>query len=165
MKILVVDDTLANLVEACEVLHGHDVTTAFSFEEAQKILEPREQNLMGKHIGELPEPFEALLTDLMLPASDAKLSGEAKRQYAGKEMPLGIFLAFLALRVGIKKVAIVTDKSHHEHPAAAAFDVFRWWWEGPFVVGDAKVLCVNDSKSWKDALRLLNGEPAPLKQY
>ncbi len=67
--------------------------------------------------------FDVVLTDLMVPASKQALGcGE---HLAGQEMPLGTTIALLALTVGIKNVAVVTDMDHHSHPASAAFDCFR----------------------------------------
>src|SRR3989338_4714789 len=60
---------------------------------------------------------------------------------AGQEMGLGTTIAFLALSKGVKLVAVVTDTSHHNHPASAALDCFTW--KGAFSIGDAKVLLDN----------------------
>ncbi len=67
--------------------------------------------------------FDVVMTDLMVPASEQAQGGEGL-QYVGKEMPLGSIIALLAIAKGVKKVAIVTDTNHHDHPASAAFDCF-----------------------------------------
>jgi CheY-like chemotaxis protein len=67
--------------------------------------------------------FDVVMTDLLVPASRQALGGEGM-QYAGTEMPLGSIIALLALVKGVKNVAVVTDKNHHDHPASAAFDCF-----------------------------------------
>ena len=67
--------------------------------------------------------FNVVLTDLMVPASAQACAGS---ELVGTEMPLGTTIALLALAVGIKTVAVVTDMCHHKHPASAAFDRFRW---------------------------------------
>lgn len=67
--------------------------------------------------------FDVVLTDLMVPASAQACSGS---ELVGTEMPIGTTIALLALVVGVKKVAVVTDMNHHKHPASAAFDCFRW---------------------------------------
>lgn len=67
--------------------------------------------------------FDVLLTDLFVPASQQAMGGKGM-SLVGKEMPLGTTIALLALSVGIRDVAVVTDESHHAHPASAAFDCF-----------------------------------------
>jgi len=67
--------------------------------------------------------FDVVMTDLFVPASE-RAQGGAGLQHVGQQMPLGTTIALLALAVGIKKVAVVTDMNHHHHPASAAFDNF-----------------------------------------
>ncbi len=83
-----------------------------------------------------PVGFDAVLTDLMVPASKQAMGGAGVR-LAGQEMGLGTTIAFLALSKGVKLVAVITDMSHHAHPASAAFDCFSWQ---AFSIGDARVL-------------------------
>ena len=68
--------------------------------------------------------FDIVLTDLLVPASRQAQGTEGQR-FVGQEMPLGTIIALLALCAGVKKVAVVTDMNHHNHPASAAFDCFR----------------------------------------
>ncbi len=58
--------------------------------------------------------FDAVLTDLMVPASK-QAQGDQGRKFVGQEMPLGTMIALLAIAAGIRKVAVVTDMSHHNH--------------------------------------------------
>jgi len=67
--------------------------------------------------------YDVVLTDLMVPASRQALGSDGT-QFAGQEMPLGSIIALRALRFGVRNVAVVTDMSHHDHPASAAFDGF-----------------------------------------
>lgn len=82
--------------------------------------------------------FDAVLTDLMVPAS-RQAQGDESYHLVGKEMPLGAIIALLAISNGVKKVAVVTDINHHKHPASAAFDCFC----GANGSGEVKVLCTN----------------------
>ncbi len=68
--------------------------------------------------------FDVVMTDLLVPAP-AQQMGVKGSEYIGKQMPLGTIIALLALANGVKYVAVVTDESHHHHPASAAFDCFR----------------------------------------
>jgi len=68
--------------------------------------------------------FDAVLTDLMVPASGQNIS-DSCRHLVGQEMPLGAIIALLAIHNGVKKVAVVTDASHHFSPASAALDCFQ----------------------------------------
>ena len=67
--------------------------------------------------------FDVVMTDLMVPAS-RQAQGPDGSRFVGQEMPLGTTIALLALVAGIKKVAVVTDMNHHNHPASAMFDCF-----------------------------------------
>jgi CheY-like chemotaxis protein len=98
--------------------------------------------------------FDAVLTDLMMPPSEQALAKPHK--FTGQEMPLGTFFVLLALRAGVRKVGLVTDTNHHDHPASAALDVF-YPRNGAFDVGGTKVVCWNQGKSWAKVLELLNG--------
>ena len=91
--------------------------------------------------------FDVVLLDLLLPASK-KQQGSVGQKFVGQEMPLGTTLALLALKQGIKRVAIVTDTGHHDHPASAAFDIFRGNASGKdgnevFNIGEVRMLCDN----------------------
>jgi len=132
MRILVIDDNATHCQVAQKLLGDHDLTVVGTYDEGQELLCSS-------------EPFDAVLTDLMLP-------GSAKAQIPnspliGAEMPIGTTLAFLALRQGCKRIAVVTDTNHHDHPASAAFDIFRSEKDRGrnhvFSVGDARVLCTN----------------------
>lgn len=84
----------------------------------------------------LPD-YDVVLTDLLVPAS-SNAQGPDGRPFVGKEMPLGTVIALRALAAGVKRVAVVTDMNHHNHPASAALDDFP-----AFSVGDTRILCTN----------------------
>lgn len=82
--------------------------------------------------------FDVVMTDLMvLPSGQAQAD---KLRFANEEMPLGCTIALLALRRGVKNVAVVTDMNHHKHPASAAFDCFGNYGS---VAQGIKVVCTN----------------------
>lgn len=204
MRILVIDDSAANLAQAKEQLQGHELTLVSTYDAARKVLEVTFDNsdqgpartkyrqllaeagypgkfdeyssdkigtekyqayrqtskaLFDQCVGEFKcyPQFDAVLSDLMLPASEKTL-GPKGYQHIGKEMPLGTFLLLLAMRARVKKVGLVTDTNHHDHPASAAVDAFGCGRDGAFDVGDTKVVCWNYGKDWKEVLGLLNGE-------
>lgn len=82
--------------------------------------------------------FDVVLTDLLVPASD-NAQGPEGRRYVGQEMPMGGFIAFLAIKAGIKKIGVVTDLNHHNHPASAALDPLGV----PFSAGDIRLVFSN----------------------
>jgi len=84
--------------------------------------------------------FDAVLTDLLVPAS-RQAQGPHGEQFVGKEMPLGTTIALLALMAGVKKVAVVTDMNHHNHPASAALDCFGWGRPGK--IPGVSIICTN----------------------
>ncbi len=174
MKILVIEDTAKHQQAARLQLVGHDLTVAGTYEEGQchlnatsylygvtrgcdefkkqGIQHEDQKSLAGQHV----RSWDIVLIDLMLPAPE-----EAQRQgssLVGQEMPLGTTLAFLALKTGIKKVAIVTDTNHHDHPASAALDVFGG--RNKFQIGDAEMLITNHGTATADhaTYQLLDNE-------
>src|SRR3989344_1047378 len=138
MRILVIDDSPVHQQPARQTLGGHDLTIVGSYDEGQK--------LVGKGHG-----FEAVLVDLLMPASRQKLGNAAQKRFMGQgfvcqEMPIGIFLALLAAKNGAKYVAVFTDSSHHDHPASACFDAFNKEGESrpaAFAVEGARMLLCN----------------------
>jgi CheY-like chemotaxis protein len=116
MKILVIDDTAVNLEAAKSQLAGHEVVTVANFDEAFKLVCHCDSEWRKNVVD-----FDAVLIDLMMPAGRRK-QGEKGKVFVGQEMPLGIFLALQALRSGVKRVGLLTDTNHHDHPASAALD-------------------------------------------
>ena len=112
MKILVIDDTQIQRAHAITALAVHDVTVAEGWGLAKYLLEE--------------ERWDLVLTDLSMPAeSDGQ--GNEGLKYVGQPTPYGFPLALLALKLGVPKVAIVSngqgeDGNHHAHPIFWASD-------------------------------------------
>jgi CheY-like chemotaxis protein len=101
--------------------------------------------------------WDAVLTDLNLPASSETLGKKAVEEHAGQEAPLGFVIALLAAEAGVPKIAVVTDQGHHDHPMSAAFDRL----DGTFTINGSKVRFSNrwlskDGKDWRAALEALH---------
>lgn len=109
------------------------------------------------------EPYKAVLTDLLLPASEETLSPDAISRYAGEEMPLGFVVALLAAKSGADVVGVVTDTGHHDHPMSAAIDRLG----SVFSVEGSKMMFFNtavtsDGKDWKQVLDTLLSNQGPM---
>ncbi|MFA5186189.1 MAG: response regulator [Patescibacteria group bacterium] len=145
MKILVIDDTAANLEAAKSQLAGHEVVTVGSFDEAFKLVCHYDSGWQKENVVD----FDAVLIDLMMPAGK-KSQGPRGMRFVGEEMPLGIFLALQALRSGVKRVGLLTDTNHHDHPASAALDHL-----GRMELGESVLVVNNNSgpdKRWDKLL-------------
>lgn len=137
LRILVIDDTPQHIANAKKGLAGHRLTTATGYEEAMELL--------GN------EKFDVVLTDLHLPMSSKTMGDKFK---LGELVPYGILLMIEAARQGAKKVAVVTDLSHHDDPFSAAFDHYSQF---PISIEGAKVRMLHarvseEGKDWADAL-------------
>ena len=113
MKILVIDDSPVHQQSARQTLEGHELTVVSSYDEALKFMGQSQWENVN------PRPvFDAVLTDLMMPAGMGLLGGDGMK-YVGQEMPMGFGLALLAvLCSGAKLVGVVTDMTRHDHPAS-----------------------------------------------
>lgn len=69
----------------------------------------------------LPIVYDAVLLDLMLPATRTAMGDEGMK-FVGQLMPYGYSLAIYAIQKGVKKVGILTETNHHKHPMSAALD-------------------------------------------
>lgn len=144
MKVLVIEDNTIHSDAAKAQLSAHDLTVVNSYAAGNKAL------------GYEKHEFDVVLVDLMLPASSESQSSKGL-DFAGQEMPIGVFLAIKAAMHGAKFVAVLTDTGHHDHPASACLDSFCM--HRPFMVGDTKVILTNDNffmdsdiKNWKKLL-------------
>ncbi len=140
LSILVIDDTPKHIASAKKGLAGHRLTTATGYQEAMELL--------GK------EKFDVVLTDLHLPMSSKTMGDKFK---LGELVPYGILLMIEAARQGAKKVAVVTDLSHHDDPFSAAFDHFSQF---PISIEGATVLMLHaqvsaEGKDWAEALQCI----------
>lgn len=76
--------------------------------------------------------FDLVLLDLLMPPESFMLSEQAFDKVSGSEFPAGIFVALLAAAHGAKEIYVVTDASHHDHPAVALLD---YLWKEQLQVG------------------------------
>lgn len=162
MKILVFDDKEINRQAAIAQLgKDHDLTVVGTYNEAKESLRPEidrkkmyEFLEQGKSYAEAVKMssgearFHAVLTDLLVPASDRAQGNEGKK-FVGQEMPLGLFIALLAAKYGVKIVGLLTDANHHNHPSSACINPFNTQGELPYplAVEGAKVFLSNN-RSW-----------------
>ena len=120
MRILVLDDSKKHLAAAEETLAGHELTLVDSYGEAFRLLAPG-------------APFDAVLSDLLMPA-EADTLGPEGMKFFGHQMPIGLVMVFAAVQAGVKRVAVITDANHHNHPMSAALDILgRVWWDNDVV--------------------------------
>lgn len=134
MRILVVEDKAPHRKSAEETLAGHEVTIVDSFDKAMEIL-PKDS-----------APFEAVLTDMMMPMSRKTLAPGVFNP--SEQVPYGFIIALKATLCGAKFVAMVTDTNHHEGAMSAAIDhlgqaYYRDGFKPNFVVNGAKVMFVH----------------------
>lgn len=144
MKILVIDDTLAHQASARQTLGNHDLTVATSYEEGFRLLTP---------VASLPPPYkccpdvrrgekgnyyDAVLSDMLMPATDMMLSLKAKERFEGKEEALGWVLVMRAVLNGTRFAALVSDTNHHDHPAGYALDALDNADEDAYAWGDGR---------------------------
>jgi len=145
MKILVIDDNQNHLDAALQTLSGHEVTTCKSYDEALELLEEKFRDEKGE-IHDYPKKgsqkmpyWDAVFCDLLMPAGQDR-QGSKGDQYVGQEMPVGWSLALVAAKRGAKYVAVVSDLSHHDHPASAMLDRIS---HGVIQIEGAKALFTN----------------------
>lgn len=141
MKVLVIEDNVIHSDAAKAQLSEHDLTVVNSYDAGNKAL------------GYEKHEFDVVLVDLMLPASSEYQSSKGL-DFAGQEMPVGVFLAIKAAMHGAKFVAVLTDTNHHDHPASACLDYFGR--HKPFMIGETKVIFTNDNCFLEDFERNLS---------
>ncbi|MBI2443902.1 MAG: response regulator [Candidatus Magasanikbacteria bacterium] len=116
MKVLVIDDKTENKKSAEETLKamGHSVTVMDDCEMAYAFLLKHGRDCQ----------FDAVLTDLWMPGPSGTSAfgvGQAKN-CVSVPMPVGMMFALMAINLGVKIVAIVTDMSHHCDPLTAGLE-------------------------------------------
>ena len=136
--VLVFDDKDVHQKAAYDQLADCNLVVAKTYDEAQDLISKVD--------------FNVVLLDLLVPAS-AQSMGEKGEKYIGQEMPLGTTLAWWALARGVKKIGVLTDTGHHNHPGSAALDVLVG---KPMVIGDTRIVFSNyglikadGTKNWK----------------
>ncbi len=118
LNILVVDNSELNRASALfQFSEGNNVSVCETYKEAVDLLKSK--------------PFDVALLDLLMPPESFTLSGTAFEKVVGSEFPAGIFTALVAARAGVKNIRIITDASHHDHPATALIDYISWGTEIP----------------------------------
>jgi len=159
LKILVIEDKKENIEAAKKQLAGHDLTIADSFDEAYKILQPKDSYIDRNEDAVDPSEFDVVLTDVMMPrSSDGKhgicLSGKGQ-QLADEQgdMPYGPILVLHALQAGIKNIGILTSGDHHSDPVILAFDRLKG-----FKIGEVNFTSTNrmDVPCFADSFEQLN---------
>ncbi len=140
MKVLVIEDKEIHCQAAIETLVGHEVTIVRSFDRAMEILTATAQSV-------IPFPFEAVLTDMMMPMSQYTLD---PRLFNYKEqVAYGFIIALRATLCGAKFVAMVTDTNHHMGAMSAAIDHLsdayyrEEGFQPNFLINGAKVMFVH----------------------
>lgn len=140
LRILVIDDAQENIASAKKGLADHRLTTVTGYEDAMDTLRR--------------EKFDIVLSDLHLPMSSQTMGSNFR---LGELVPYGLLLMVEAAHQGAKRVAVVTDLSHHADPFSAAFDHFSGM---RLEIDGAKVIMVHapmkdGAKDWAAALERL----------
>jgi CheY-like chemotaxis protein len=118
LNILVVDNNELNRASALfQFSEGNQLSVCETYKEAVDLLRSR--------------TFDVALLDLLMPPESFTLSDTAFEKVIGSEFPAGIFIALVAARAGVKNIRIITDASHHDHPATALIDYISWGTEIP----------------------------------
>jgi len=122
MKVLVIDDDVANQQSAHALLSEHDLTVVGTSWEAAEMI--------GKN------EYDVVLTDLFMSATPDPKEKVNRRVFGSfgaatsdsgdsAEHPLGFGFALWALTRGVKYVAVVTDTDHHSNAISAQIDWFH----------------------------------------
>ncbi len=150
MRILIIDDTPANLKAAEQTLAGHQLTLVGSYDDAYKLLEEpsadyKEVEAELKRLGYNRRPDlsqeeknafqkeQARLEKELRPAGNfdvvlcdmmmpAGKRIQVSNDLVGQLMPVGFALVLDAVLHGAKYVGMLTDGDHHNHPAVAWID-------------------------------------------
>lgn len=155
MKILIIEDKPLHILCAEQFAKetDHEITILTTYHEAEEALCGNDKFGDKNRFGRYPyeQKFDVLLTDLLLPASKA---GQGDDKYTGQEMPYGVALALLAMRTGVKKIGLLTDGNHHNHPFIWALDPLGGYDGKPFMINDIKLLFASNNfihiENWKN---------------
>lgn len=115
LEILVVEDNEHHRKAAKELLKEHKTRTVSTFDDAISMLDCFEKTEKGRP--------DALLTDLNF--SFGGRTSDLYDEHKFKEEPLGYALALYAAKIGVPKIAIVTDMNHHHNALAKTFDYLK----------------------------------------
>ncbi len=168
MKILVIDDNQGNLEAAKKQLANHELILCSSFEEARELLASSND-------------YDVVMTDLFLPKCLDGMRSEIADQFA-EEQPYGLVFALTAVKKGIKRIAVVSNATHHTHPINWALDLVgsgSIWGENAMpeiLPGGVKFLYSNclifeDEKAWDNSWNEISqrghskGSPKAVKNW
>jgi len=151
MKILVVDDNAKHRAAAQEQLGEHELAVFDNYTEALDALK--------EGCG-----YDVVLSDLLMPA-EARTLGSDGLKFLGHEISAGFAVLFRAAKVGVPRVAVITDMNHHCHPMSAIIDsICPAYWRGEpdvFTVNNTRVLVAHapmtaqGAKDWAQVLTSL----------
>jgi len=110
LNILVVEDTEKHRESARKQFGSGKFMLAGNYEQALGVLRPKDNQ------------FDVVLTDLLMIKGGPQTMGNEGMKYIFDELPYGFPIAFLAAKLGVPYIAIVTDVNHHNHPMSAAID-------------------------------------------
>jgi len=95
-----------------------------------------------------------------MPGEKEGISPKAQEKFAGISMPYGFTVALLAIKSGVKKVAVVSLGGHHDHPILWFCDDLEGEIIQGFYVDVIRVGMRDDpyTKDWGRALKALIAE-------
>lgn len=123
-RILILDDTEANRNSAAWQFGDTNVVEVFS--SYRTAVEALRQNR-----------YDLVLLDLLMQPESFMLSDTAYAKVAGSEFSAGSIVALVASLSPATQVTVVTDASHHDHPATALLD---YLWNQPITFANGSSL-------------------------
>jgi hypothetical protein len=165
LKILVIEDNLANVMAAKKGLCNHEVTVIHSLNEAAKLFQ--KYCYEDWRVNEFKTfPFEVVLTDVNMPFDlPAKRDEQFYDGCVGdrpESMPAGLIFALCAANLGAK-VGILTDQDHHQSWLSALLDLISF--DGHPEKWQIQVFRTPYPKNWSGALKKLMGEVKERSYY
>lgn len=133
MNILIVDDNQANL-EAGKSITGHNVVT-------------RNNIQWVADCGFCVEEFQDGKPDVLMTDNWMPVGGEGSGT-----MPIGMWIALLAIHHGVRTVVVYSDVHHHKDPA------HLWRWKKEFVDHDGMKLPITPVLETANGCRLFVAE-------
>jgi CheY-like chemotaxis protein len=130
LKILVVEDTPANIDAAKEQLKAHDLEILTTYEDAATRLTSEYQEKGA---------IDVLMTDLYVPFAQKDGGRQVWREDVTKTKALGYPLILLGVQQKIPKIGLLSDSNHHSSSEAAAADYFNGERPTPTTIGSSIV--------------------------
>lgn len=119
LNILIVEDSLANIRAAKQMLAEHNLTIVSGFDDALTALK---RNRYSRQEVEAPEKFDAVLTDCMYPKGGTACMGPDARVDCKAEAPYGPMIVLHAIEAGVRHIGLITQGNHHKDPFVFALD-------------------------------------------